>query len=275
MKQTTKIKNNFTPISPELLGILNAANSRINPATEEKQDDIITALGSLTVSVDPAGLATEATLLNVESALGPLATEVTLANADSTLASIDLTINDILAAMGEGDVAHDSADAGNPIKVGMRAIAHGTNPTAVAAGDRTDLYASRAGVPFVMGGHPNIITKNYNVADADGAQTNADILGTIGTGTKVVVTMVQVMCDQATTAATQCRIGFGASTTPALDAAGVILSHGGIAPGSGAVVGNGGGIIGIGGDGEELRVTCEDPAGGSMDITVTYYTIES
>jgi len=181
---------------------------------------------------------------------------------------------EVTATVG-GNVAHDAADSGNPVKVGLKAIAHGTNPTAVAAADRTDWYGNRAGIPFVIGGHPNIITKNYNVADADGAQTDADIIGAVGSGTKIVVTMLQVMCDQATTAATQCRIGFGTANTPALDAAGVLLSHGGIAPGSGVVIGNGSGIIGVGADGAELRVTCEDPAGGSMDITVTYYTIES
>jgi len=57
-----------------------------------------------------------------------------------------------------GDVAHDGVDSGNPVKTGAVAIAHGTNPTAVAAADRTNLYANRAGIPFVMGGHPNIIT---------------------------------------------------------------------------------------------------------------------
>ena len=174
-----------------------------------------------------------------------------------------------------GDVAHDGVDAGEPVKIGAVAIAHGTNPTAVAAADRTNLYANRAGVQFVIGGHPNVVTKSFNVADADGAQTDADILGAVGSGTKVVVTMIQVYTDSATTAATQVRVGFGTANTPALDAAGVVLSHGGIAPGSGLVIGNGSGIIGIGGDGAELRVTCEDPAGGSMDIIVTYYTIES
>ena len=57
-----------------------------------------------------------------------------------------------------GDVAHDGVDSGNPVKTGAVAVAHGTNPTAVAAADRTNLYANRAGIPFVMGGHPNIIT---------------------------------------------------------------------------------------------------------------------
>jgi hypothetical protein len=120
-----------------------------------------------------------------------------------------------------------------------------------------------------------IATANLNISDADGAQTDTDIIGAIGAGTKYVVTWLAVTVDEDTTAGTQCRIGFGATNTPALDAAGVIMSHSGIAPGSGVVVGNGSGIIGVGGDGEELRVTCEDPTGGNLDITVGYFTIES
>jgi hypothetical protein len=53
------------------------------------------------------------------------------------------------------------------------------------------------------------------------------------------------------------------------------MSHSGIPAGGGVVIGNGAGIVGVGGDGEELRVTCEDPAGGNLDITVGYFTIES
>lgn len=225
------------------LGVLDNAISG-----SEMQVDIVAAL--------PAGT----------NAIGKLA-----ANSGVDIGDVDVTS----AVITGGAVAHDAADSGNPIKIGLKAIAHGTNPTAVAAADRTDVYANRAGIQFMIGGHPNIITKNFNVSDADGAQTNADILGAIGAGAKVVVTAIDVMADQATTAATAVRIGFGASAVPALDAAGIIVSHGGIAPGSGIVKGNGSGIIGIGGDGEELRVTCEDPAGGCLDITVTYYTIES
>jgi hypothetical protein len=38
---------------------------------------------------------------------------------------------------------------------------------------------------------------------------------------------------------------------------------------------DGAGIIGIGADGEDLRITCDDPAGGSLFVTFSYYTIES
>ena len=46
-----------------------------------------------------------------------------------------------------GNRNHDAADAGPPVKIGMKAINHGTTPTAVAASDRTDWYANRHGIP--------------------------------------------------------------------------------------------------------------------------------
>jgi hypothetical protein len=47
-----------------------------------------------------------------------------------------------------GDVAHDGADSGNPVKVG--AVARTTNPTAVADGDRVNAFADDVGrlIPY-------------------------------------------------------------------------------------------------------------------------------
>lgn len=179
-----------------------------------------------------------------------------------------------------GCTAHDAVDAGSPAKIGAKAIAHGANPTAVAAADRTDLYANRHGVLFTIGGHPNIITRTVHIADADGAQTDASIVGTIAAGTKVAVTSIAVTLDSATTATggVAVKIGFGATTIPAdavAGANGILLDHPGIAAGSGMVLGNGSGILGIGADGEELRLTCEDPVGGNLVVTFSYFTIES
>lgn len=178
------------------------------------------------------------------------------------------------ATIVDGGYAHDAVDAGGPVKIGGRALAHGTNPTAVAAADRTDWLFNRAGIPWVIGGHPNVLTKQLNVTDADGAQTDTALV-TVSTGSKIVVTMIQVMCDKANTVDVAVRIGFGTANTPAADAAGIVTSHPGIAAGSGIVAGNGGGIIGVGADNEDLRLTCEDPVTGAVDIIVTYYTIES
>lgn len=172
-----------------------------------------------------------------------------------------------------GDVAHDTADAGEPVKVGMKAVALKANPTEVAANDRTNWHADVSGVPFVLGGHPNILSQSLQVTDADGAQTDAAII-TAGANVAVVLTKISVMADNANTGDVSVRIGFGTANTPAADAAQVVLFHPGLAPGTGVVEGTGSGIIGIGASGEDLRITCEDPAGGSINVIATYFTTD-
>jgi hypothetical protein len=166
-----------------------------------------------------------------------------------------------------GDVAHDSPDAGEPVKIGAKAVSLGATPTAVAAADRTDLLASRAGILFVLGGHPNIVTFE---AEYTSAQTNIAIV-TVSTGTRIVVTQIQVLVSNATTATPGVRVGFGTASTPTTT--GVVLTHGGIPGGGGVSRGDGGGIIGIGADDEDLRITCDAPTGGNLRVLVSYFTI--
>lgn len=176
-----------------------------------------------------------------------------------------------------GNVAHDAVDAANPVKIGGRAIAHGSNPTAVAAADRTDWYFSRAGIPFVMGGHPNVVTISAQVQDADGAQTDQAI-ASVTAGSKIVVTRLTASCDGSTTAPTNIRVGFGAANVPAAahtGVAGILHEFDGVPAGGGFTIGDGSGILGVGADGEDLRYTMEDPAGGNCTVTASYYTIES
>lgn len=211
------------------------------------------------------------------------AQRVTIATDSTGVLSVDdnggsLTVDGTVSAVAAGDVAHDGVDSGNPVKIGYTAIAHGTNPTAVAAADRTTAYANRAGIPFMMGGHPNVICREILIAAADGAQTDASIAGTINAGTKVVITKCSAMASAANTVNTPVRVGFGASTLPTAATAGVngvVLKHANLAPGSGVVEGNGSGIIGIGADGEEVRLTCGAPTSGHLSILITFYTIES
>lgn len=170
----------------------------------------------------------------------------------------------------QGGVAHDAVDAGAPVKVGQKAIAHGTNPTAVAASDRTDWLANRAGVPFVMGGHPNIITVRLQFTSA---QTDVAIV-TVSSGLKIVVTGFQVTLDNASTVFPSVRIGFGTANTPTTT--GVIGAHGGVPAGGGFGRGDGSGILGVGADGEDLRITTVGTAtGNGVEVVVSYYTIES
>ncbi len=182
-----------------------------------------------------------------------------------------------LSSVVAGDLAHDAVDAGNPILNGMHALAHGTNPTAVAAADRVYWLANRAGVPWVIGGHPNVITRSHLIAHSDGAQTNAALL-TIGSGSKAVITEISVFADGLNPAPAAVRIGFGTASVPASTLAGTaaIVIEGLIAAGVRLSRGGGSGIIAIGADNEDLRITCDDPgASGNFRVTYSYYTIES
>lgn len=155
------------------------------------------------------------------------------------------------------------------VKAGGLAIAHGTNPTAVAAGAIAHSYLNRAGVPFVMGGHPNIVTIE---AAFTAAQTDVALI-TIGAGLKIVVTQAALICANSNTVDVSARIGFGTANTPTTT--GVVLTHPGIAPGSGFSRGSGAGMLGVGADNEDLRITCSVPTTGSVRALVSYYTVES
>lgn len=171
----------------------------------------------------------------------------------------------------QGSAAHGASDAGGPVKTGSVAVAHGANPTAVTAGQRTDNYANRAGIPFHIGGHPNIQTLRANYTSA---QTDTAIV-TVGAGAKIVVTAIMVTADAANSVDVAVIIGFGTANTPTTT--GVVASHPGIpaASGGGFARGDGSGILGIGADNEDLRITSEVPTGGSISVIVTYFTIES
>lgn len=195
----------------------------------------------------------------------------------TTLLDAIKTAVEILDNGDIGNVAHDSADSGAPVKTGGKAIAFGTNPTGVTAADRTDWYYNRAGIPFFLGGHPNSITRTALVVDADGAQTNAALV-TVSAGTKIVVTRVSAKCDNDNTVSVNVKVGFGTATLPA-DAAGgangILMHHPDIPPGGGSNEGNGAGILGVGADDEDVRLTMDDPVTGSCAITLSYFTIES
>ena len=175
-----------------------------------------------------------------------------------------------------GNRAHDAVDSGNPVLIGLRAAAHGANPTAVAAADRTVWFANRAGVAFVIGGHPNVVGIEYLWTTA---QTDDPIV-TVAGGLKIVVTKASVYCSNANTVNVAARLGFGASTLPTLPtdgntAVGIILSAANIAAGSGIVEGDGSGILGVGADGEDLRITTTAATSGACRSVIAYYTIES
>ena len=155
--------------------------------------------------------------------------------------------------------------------VGKQAVAHGANPDAADALDAVIPITNRHRVPFVIGGHPNIITLKHTTITT--AVTDAAII-TITTGLKIVVTRITCTLDNASTVNPTVIIGFGTANTPTTT--GVLVSHGGVPAGGGFTVGDGSGILGVGADNEDLRVTTTGNAtGNGLQITVSYYTIEA
>lgn len=151
----------------------------------------------------------------------------------------------------------------------LLAVAHGSNPTTVTAGQYVSRLTNRAGLPFTMGGHPNIQTVRANYTTA---QTNTVVVAN-SAGTKLVVVGFMVTVDNAATANVQARLGLAAATTPTTTQ--VFGSHPGIAPGSGFARGAGAGMLAVGADGDQVLITSGVPTGGSIDVVVEYYTVVS
>jgi hypothetical protein len=155
------------------------------------------------------------------------------------------------------------------------AVAHGANPTAVAAGLRNDLLSNRAGVPFHIGGHPNIVTYGMSITTA---VTNAIIGPTVGLGAKFVATGLTVTADNANTVFPSVVIGFGTASAPAFagtpGTAKILGGHPGVPAGGGFSRGDGSGMLGVGADDEEVRITTVGTVTG-LYVVLQGYTIES
>jgi hypothetical protein len=90
-----------------------------------------------------------------------------------------------------GDVAHDSVDAGEPVKVGYKAYElDGTAPqTAVAEADRVNAISDLVGRQYVATEHPRF----WHVsADYASAQTNASIKAAPGAGLALYITDISI-----------------------------------------------------------------------------------
>lgn len=268
----TNLNTSALALEASLQAVLTELTAKTEPANTQIIGDagaIINLDASGDVQVDIlSGTVTANAGTDLNTSLLALETGGNLAAAAASLGILDDWDNAASdGASVSGDVAHDSPDAGEPVKVGYKAINHGTNPASVGANDRTDGYANRAGIPWVIGGHPNIVTLRANYTTSQ--SSTAIISGTAST--RIVVTRCTATVDNACSADVQVRIGFAASVTPTTT--GVVLSHPGIAAGSGVVEGNGAGILGVGAAADALLITSEEPTGGSLDVVVSYYTI--
>ncbi len=179
-----------------------------------------------------------------------------------------------LNAQVVGNVAHDDADAGNPLSTGFNAARTRFDPPQIDTdGDRVRAIATPQGIQWVLGGHPNITTREYMTT---AERTNDPIIDTIPAGSYIVILEIEVLTSVATTANPQVRIGFGTTTVPTEPTSGntidgLVISHPGLAAGSGVVRGTGGTAVSVGGSNQELRITNDAPTGGQITVLISYY----
>ncbi len=90
-----------------------------------------------------------------------------------------------------GDVAHDTGDAGEPVKIGMKAYElDGTAPqTAVAEADRVNAIGDLVGRQYVATEHPRFF---HVSADYASAQTNASVKASPGAGLAIYITDIMI-----------------------------------------------------------------------------------
>lgn len=260
------------------------------------------ALGQAAMAASmPVVLASNQTAVPISAASLPLPTGAATA-ALQTQPGVD--IGDVTVNNGSGAAAVNVQDGGNTLTVdGTVAVTQGTasslNATVVGTGtfavqdaaaeaslsvlddwdesDRAKVnpivgqagIAGNAGevgvttVRTIAAIDTNLITRRDNYT---GAQTDTAIVS-VSTGTKIVCYSCTVAADAANTAKPAVRVGFGATNTPT--AAGTYLSHPGVPAGGG--IRQAGAVEG--GDGEDLRITCAAPTGGSIDVVTVYRTI--
>ena len=126
------------------------------------------------------------------------ALRVTIANDSTGVVSVDdngasLTVDGTVTASNTtGNVAHDSADSGSPVKIGAKAKATLEAVTAVAADDRTDLYADLNGALITrpMAPHGDLLVER--VSDTGGTSTAFTTFGAPGAGVRNYITTIVV-----------------------------------------------------------------------------------
>jgi hypothetical protein len=191
---TQPVSGTVTVTHPALGGGTEAGAQRVTIANDSTGvlsiDD-----GGGDISVDWAGTAPP-----IGAGTEAAALRVTLATDSTGQVTIDGTVT---ASNTAGDVAHDTADSGNPVKIG--AVARVADPTAVAGNDRVNVYADDVGklvnYPFA----PRDLTLHNRIALTTTTETTL-----IALDASNFHDLVGLYCSNES--ATECRIDFRDST---------------------------------------------------------------
>jgi hypothetical protein len=186
-----------------------ADNIAVTPGsgTTVAADDIASVFYQrVKLALGPDGTANDA--VAGAGAVGTGVQRVTLASDDPAVAllgTIDADTGGILTAIQvmddwdnaasdgasvSGDVAHDAADAGEPVKIGAKAIAALSGATLVAAADRANAYSDLDGALLIRADGALGDFVNGNASNTDG--TSTQVLAAGASGVKHYITDVTI-----------------------------------------------------------------------------------
>lgn len=160
-----------------------------NLATRSISEDAVTKEIQRVEINDEAGVA--------QNAIGVTTGAAVITDADGTIQQylrglVKLFITSgsaLVTAIVGGNVAHDAADSGNPIKTGVKALT--AEPTAVTANDRANAMGDTLGRQVVLNGS---LAESRLDGKANYTNTTAaDVIAAQGAGVKIVVTSVLVV----------------------------------------------------------------------------------
>lgn len=158
-------------------------------ATKSISEDAVTKEIQRVEINDEAGVA--------QNAIGITTGAAVITDADGTiqqylrgLVKLFVTAGSALVtAVVGGDIAHDAADSGNPVKTGLKALT--AEPTAVAANNRANAMGDRLGRQVILNGSlaESRLDGRANCTNT----TPTDVIAAQGAGVKIVVTSVLVV----------------------------------------------------------------------------------
>lgn len=196
----------LTPVEGDAIGLRVDANGALwttvsgtvtvgtHAVTQSGTWNVTNISGTVSLPTGAATAANQSTIIGhvdgIETTLTSVDGKITACNTGAVVISSG-TVTTLTTLTG-GGIAHDSADSGNPHKIGAKAVASISGVTLVAAADRTDLYAGLDGVQITRP-HCNLEDiVSGNATNTDGTSTQCIAAG--GAGIKHYITSV-VLCN--------------------------------------------------------------------------------
>lgn len=178
-------------------------------AGNEMQVDIVGSLPAGTAAIGKLAANSGVTIGAVEIAATQTLSTVTTVGTVSTLTG--------------GGIAHDSADSGNPVKIGAKAKGTLSGVTLVAADDRADATADLDGALIVRGNYALGDLVNGNASNTDGTSTS--VLSAGAAGVKHYITDVTITNTSSSNIYVELKDGSTAKWTFPVPANGGVTHH--------------------------------------------------